>query len=79
MKVVKKPEMEEEREIFNIDRSDRKKECKPPKKIRVRLFDMIAECLKGKGFVEVEISDEEDAFQDNESDFGKINIKEEDI
>ena len=79
MKVVKKPKPEEEREIFNIDRSDRKKECKPPKKVRVRFFDMIVECMRGKGFVEVEISDEEDAFQDNESDFGTINIKEEDI
>lgn len=79
MKVVKKPKPEEEREVFNIDRSDRKKECKPPKKIRVRFFDFISECLRGKGFVEIEISDDEDAFEDNESDFGTINIKEEDI
>ena len=79
MKVVKKAPPEEEREVFNIDRSDRKKECKPPKKVRVRLFDMILECMRGKGFVEIEISDDEDAFEDNESDFGTINIKEEDI
>lgn len=76
---VSKPQNEPEREIFNLDRSDRKKECKPPKKIRVRFFDMIAECLRGKGYVEMEISDEEEAFEDNEKDFGKINIKNEDI
>ena len=40
---------------------------------------MILECMRGKGFVEIEISDDEDAFEDNESDFGTINIKEEDI
>tara|TARA_B100000902_G_scaffold164852_2_gene159845 strand:+ start:10013 stop:10252 length:240 start_codon:yes stop_codon:yes gene_type:complete len=76
---VSKPQKEPEREIFDLDRSDRKQECKPPRKIRVRFFDMISECLRGKGYVEMEISDEEDAFEDNEKDFGKINIKNEDI
>lgn len=76
---VSRPEKEPEREIFDLDRSDRKQECKPPRKIRVRFFDMVAECLRGKGYVEMEISDDEDAFKDNEKDFGKINIKNEDI
>ena len=76
---VKNPKPEAEREIFDLDRSNRKKECKPPKKIRVRFFDMVAECLKGKGYVEMEISDEEDAFPENEKDFGTLNLKEDDI
>ena len=80
MKVVKKAKPEEEREIFNLDRSDRKKECKPPpRRIRVRIFDMVSECLRGKGFVEIVVSDDEDAFEDNESDFGTIKINEEDM
>lgn len=79
MITVKKGRPSEEREIFDLDRSDRKRECKPPRKIRVRLFDMVAECLRGKGYVEMVIPEEEDAFVDTEQDFGKINIKEEDI
>ena len=75
---VKKKVPEEEREIFDLDRKDRKQK-KTQKKIRVRIFDMVSECFKGKGFVEIEVSDDEDAFLDNESDFGTINIKEEDI
>ena len=75
---LKKKKPEEEREIFNLDRNDRKPK-KTPKKIRVRFFDMVSECFKGKGFVEIEVSDDEDAFQDNENDFGTINIKEDDI
>ena len=55
---VSKPQKEPEREIFDLDRSDRKQECKPPRKIRVRFFDMVSECFKGKGFVEIEISDD---------------------
>lgn len=76
-KKYQKPEAE--REIFDLDRSNRVKECKQPKKIRVRIFDMVAECFKGKGYVEMEISDDEDAFADTEKDFGTINVKEEDI
>jgi len=79
LKVIKKENPSEEREIFELDRSNRKKECKPPRKIRVRLFDMIAECLRGRGYVEMVIPEEEDAFVDTESDFGTININEEDI
>ena len=76
---VSKPQNEPEREIFDLDRSDRKQECKPPKKIRVRFFDMIAECLRGKGYVEMEISDEEDAFEDNKKEIKTIDIRNEDI
>ena len=76
---VSRPEKEPEREIFDIDRSDRKKECKPPRKIKVRFFDMVAECLRGKGYVEMEISDEEDAFEDTKREVKTINIKDEDI
>lgn len=75
---VKKKVPEEEREIFDLDRKDQKQK-KTQKKIRVRIFDMVSECFKGKGFVEIEVSDDEDAFLDNESAFGTINIKEEDI
>ena len=70
---------EPEREIFDLDRSNRVQQPKKSKKIRVRLFDMVAECLRGKGYVEMEVPDEEDAFKDTEKDFGTINIKEEDI
>lgn len=76
---VKNAHKEPEREIFNIDRSDRKEECKPPRKIRVRFFDMVIECLKGKGYVEMEISDEEDAFEDTTVETKTINIKDDDI
>ncbi len=79
MKVAKKPKPDPEREIFNLDRSNRKEEAKPPRTVRVRVFDMIVECFKGKGYVEVEVDQEEDAFQDEEKDFGTINIKDEDI
>ena len=75
---IKKRLPEEERQIFDIKR-DNQKQKKQNKKIRVRIFDMVAECFKGKGFVEIEVSDDEDAFQDNEKDFGTINIKEEDL
>ena len=76
---VKNAHKEPEREIFNIDRSDRKEECKPSRKIRVRFFDMVIECLKGKGYVEMEISDEEDAFEDTTVETKTINIKDDDI
>ena len=79
MKVVKKLKPDPEREIFKLDRKNRKEEAKPPKTVRVRVFDMIVECFKGKGYVEIEVSDDEDAFQDEEKDFGTINIKDEDI
>lgn len=79
MKVAKQPKPNPEREIFPLDRSNRKEEAKPPRTVRVRVFDMIVECFKGKGYVEVEITQEEDAFQDEEKDFGTINIKDEDI
>ena len=69
---------EPEREIFDLDRSDRKVEAKPPKKFRIRIFDVVAECLRGNTYVEME-AEEEDAFEDNEKDFGTITVKEEDI
>lgn len=78
---VKNPQNEPEREIFSIDRSDRKQECSPPKRktVRVRFFDMVAECLRGKGYVEMEISDDDEAFQNMEKRIETINIKNEDI
>ena len=80
MKVTKKKQPDPEREIFKLDRSNRKEEAKPPRTVKVKVFDMLVECFKGKGYVEIEVSDEEDAFSDNiESDFGTINIKNEDI
>jgi len=76
---VSKPQNEPEREIFNIDRSDRKQECKPPRTVKVRVFDMIVECFKGKGYVEMEISDDENAFDDNVDELKTINVNDEDI
>tara|TARA_B100001059_G_scaffold197051_1_gene202309 strand:+ start:180 stop:380 length:201 start_codon:yes stop_codon:yes gene_type:complete len=64
------PQAEPEREIFPLKR--------PPKKVRVSFFDMITECFRGKGYVEVEVPDEE-AFGPVEKDFETINLKEEDI
>ena len=75
---VKNPEQEEEREIFNIDRSDRKVEC-PTKKVKVSFFDMIISCFKGKGYVEVEVEREQDAFEKNKPAVATIKINEEDI
>tara|TARA_X000000950_G_C13739360_1_gene587795 strand:+ start:97 stop:342 length:246 start_codon:yes stop_codon:yes gene_type:complete len=69
---------EPEREIFDLDRSDRVVEAKPPKKLRVRIVDVILECFKGNTYVEME-AEEEEAFEDNERDFGTITVKEEDI
>ena len=69
---------EPEREIFDIDRSNRIVEDKPPKKFRVRIFDVISECLRGNTYVEME-AEEEEAFEDTEKDFGTINLKQEEI
>ena len=79
MKKKKFRKPEPEREIFDLDRSNRTQQPKKPRRIKVRFFDMVAECLRGKGYVEMEVPDEDDAFEDNEKDFGTINIKEEDI
>lgn len=65
------PQAEPEREIFPLKR--------PPKKVRVSFFDMITECFRGKGYVEIEVPDDEDAFVPAGKDFETINLKEEDI
>ena len=75
---VKNPEEEEEREIFDIDRSDRKVECKT-KKIKVSFFDMVINCFKGRGYVEVEVDAQEDAFKDNKAAVATIKVTDEDI
>lgn len=75
---VRNPEQEEEREIFNIDRSNEKIECKT-KKIKVSFFDMIINCFKGRGYVEVEVDTQEDAFGDNKPAVATIDINNEDI
>lgn len=75
---VRNPEKEEEREIFDIDRSDRKVECKT-KKVKVSVFDMIINCFKGRGYVEVEVDTREDAFKDNKPAVATIKVNDEDI
>ena len=75
---VQHPEEEEEREIFDIDRSDRKQVCKT-KKIKVSVFDMIINCFKGRGYVEVEVDTQEDAFKDNKAAVAMVDVKPEDI
>jgi len=77
-KKKKKERPDPEREIFDLDRSDRKVEAKAPKKFRVRLVDVVLECFRGNTYVEME-AEEEEAFEDTEKDFGTINLKEDDI
>jgi len=75
MIAVKNATTEAEREVLNP------KSVPPPekknKKLRVRFFDVIAECFKGNSYVEVEV--EEDAFEEAPKEFSTLNIKKEDI
>lgn len=77
---VRNPQNEEEREIFPLKREEKDDTVKKgSRRFRISFFNIISECLRGKGFVEIEVSDEEEAFEDNEKDFGTLNIKESDI
>lgn len=78
---VKHPEREEEREIFPLNRTEEDQDVKKgSKKFRISLFNIFSECLRGKGFVEIEVSEEdEDAFVEPEKQFDSINVKETDI
>ena len=77
---VRNPQNDEEREIFPLKREEKDDTVKKgSRRFRVSFFNIISECLRGKGFVEIEVSEEEEAFEDNEKDFGTINIKESDI
>ena len=77
---VKNPQNEEEREIFPLKRDPKDDHVKKgARRFRVSFFNILSECLRGKGFVEIEVSEEEEAFEDTEKDFGTINIKESDI
>ena len=77
---VRNPQNEEEREIFPLKREEKDDTVKKgSRRFRVSFFNIISECLRGKGFVEIEVSEEEEAFEENEKDFGTINIKESDI
>lgn len=80
MLLVRNPQNEEEREIFPLKREEKDDTVKRgSRRFRVSFFNILSECLRGKGFVEIEVSEEEEAFEDNEKDFGTINIKESDI
>ena len=72
------PRPEPEREIFPLQRTS-ERQTAPRKKVRVSFFDMITECFRGKGYVEIEVPDDEDAFVPAGKDFETINLKEEDI
>lgn len=77
---VRNPQNEEEREIFPLKREEKDDTVKKgSRRFRVSFFNILSECLRGKGFVEIEVSEEEEAFEDNEKDFGTLNIKESDI
>ena len=77
MITVKHPVIEEEREIFPLNRPPEQKE-KKKRSFRVSVFDVFVECFKGKGFVEITVDDDEDLFVET-NEFETINVKEEDI
>lgn len=75
MIAVKDVTNEPEREVLNPKPAPPSE--KKHKKLRVRFFDVVAECFKGNSYVEVEV--EEDAFEEAPKEFATINVKKEDI